>query len=96
MPAPLHLSLSSEERAALEELRDHAPKPYLRERAAALLKIANGCSGRSVALRGLLKPHHIETIYDWFRRYREEGIAGLYIRAGRGRKPTFSPPGPQQ
>jgi hypothetical protein len=37
MPARRTLHVSVEEREALEDLRDHAPKPYLRERAAAFL-----------------------------------------------------------
>lgn len=96
MPAPLSLQLSAEEQAALEDIRDHAPKAYMRERAAALLKIAGGLSGRAVAHHGLLKPRHIETVYNWVKRYREEGCAGLTIRSGRGRKPAFFPPAPPE
>ena len=42
MPARRTLHVSVEEREAREDLRDHAPKPYLRERAAAFLLIASG------------------------------------------------------
>jgi transposase len=92
MPGKLHLELSAEEIHELEELRDHAAKPYLRERAAAILKIADGNSGRETALHGLLKPHWQDTVYEWVRRYRVEGKSGLEIKAGRGRKPAFFPP----
>lgn len=91
MPAKLKLELSAEQVLELEELRDHAAKPYLRERAAAILKIAQGSSGREIALHGLLKPHWQDTIYEWVQRYRAEGKAGLEIKSGRGRKPAFSP-----
>lgn len=91
MPAKLKLSLSEAQIQELEELRDHAPKPYLRERAAAILKIAEGQSGRQTALQGLLKRHAPDTVYNWVRRYRAEGKTGLEIRSGRGRKPAFSP-----
>ena len=91
MPAKLRLELSVQQILELEELRDHALKPYLRERAAALLKIAKGGSGRETALHGLLKPHWQDTIYEWVRRYRAEGKAGLEIKSGRGRKPAFFP-----
>ena len=91
MPAKLNLELSEEQVLELEELRDHAFKPYLRERAAAILKIAQGSSGRETALHGLLKPHWQDTIYEWVQRYRAEGKAGLEIKSGRGRKPAFSP-----
>ena|SRR5215211_1121554 len=91
MPAKLRLELTAQEVVDLEDIRDHASKPYLRERAAAILKIAQGNSGREVALHGLLKPHWQDTIYEWVQRYRAEGKAGLEIRSGRGRKPAFSP-----
>jgi len=91
MPAKLELELSAQEVLELEEIRDHASKPYLRERATAILKIAKGNSGREVALHGLLKPHWQDTIYEWVARYRAKGKAGLEIKPGRGRKPAFSP-----
>jgi len=91
MPEKLSLALTAQEVLDLEELRDHATKPYLRERAAAILKIAKGKSGREVALRGLLKPHWQDTIYEWVARYRAKGKAGLEIKPGRGRKPAFFP-----
>lgn len=31
------------------------------------------------------------TIYDWFNRYESQGIAGLRIKPGRGRKPKTTP-----
>ena len=36
------LVLTADQRQQLRHLRDHAPKAYVRERAAALLKIADG------------------------------------------------------
>ena len=77
MPAKLKLELNEAQIHELEELRDYALKPYLRERAAAILKIAQGGSGRETALYGLLKPHWQDTIYEWVERYRAEGTAGL-------------------
>lgn len=91
MPKPLELNLTQEERKALEEIQNHDPKPYMRDRASALLKIADGLSGRKVALIGLNKKRALNTVYGWFHRYKEEGIKGLKIRPGRGRKPSFSP-----
>jgi transposase len=44
-----------------------------------------------VARTGLLRPRQPDTVYAWLDRYRAEGIAGLTIRPGRGRKPAFSP-----
>jgi len=91
MPKQIRIELDAEQRLELENVRDHNPKPYMRERAAALLKIADGLSGRQVALRGCLKPRWPDTIYEWVQRYKAEGIKGLKIRAGRGRKPAFFP-----
>ncbi len=91
MAAKLKLELSEEQLLELEELRDHASKPYLRERAAAILKIAQGSSGRETALHGLLKPHWQDTIYEWVQRYRAKGKTGLEMKSGRGRKPAFFP-----
>jgi transposase len=91
MPGQKELTLTAEERRELEALRDTHELPYLRERAAALLKIADGVSGRQVALNGLLKSRRPDTIYEWVRRWQNEGLQGLFIRKGRGRKPAFSP-----
>lgn len=91
MPKPLRLVLSEKQVLELKHLRDHDPEPHLREKAAALLKIGDGQSGRAVALHGLYKHRRPDTIYEWVRRYQADGIAGLPVKPGRGRKPAFSP-----
>jgi len=91
MPKSLTIELKAEQRRELEHARDHHEKPHVRERAAAILKIADGKSGRQVALDGLLKPRDPDSVYSWFHRYETEGLKGLLIKSGRGRKPTFSP-----
>ena len=91
MPYPHRLDLTAAERAELVAVRDTAPVPYLRERAAALLKVADGATAARVARSGLLRPRQPDTLYAWLHRYRAEGIAGLSIRPGRGRKPAFFP-----
>lgn len=90
------LALTRPQQHALEQLRDHGPKPYLRERAAALLKVAAGQSAAAVARQGLLRPRRRESVYSWLDRYQALGLAGLYIRPGRGRKPAFSPSAPDR
>ena len=55
MPKHHKLELSENERQKLVELRDKGEPAYLRERAAALLKIHEGSSPHKVALKGLLK-----------------------------------------
>jgi hypothetical protein len=91
MPKVLHLELDKGQRAELEAVRDHHPRPHLREKAAALLKIADGMPASQVARHGLLKPREPDTVYRWLARFTEAGIAGLAIRDGRGRKAAFSP-----
>ena len=91
MPKPLTIELTPEQRRELEYARDHYEKPYVRERVCAILKIADGMSGRHVALHGLLKERDPDTVYGWFHSYEAKGLAGLIIKPGRGRKPAFSP-----
>lgn len=88
------ICLTAVERQTLLDLRDHAPPPYRRERAAALLKVADGVSAAAVAHHGLLRPREPDTVYAWLDRYQTMGLAGLSVRAGRGRKPAFFPCAP--
>jgi len=71
------LALSDAERAALLDHRDHDPKPYARERCAALLKIADGQSPHAVAHAGLLRRRDPDTVYAWLDYYQGEGLPGL-------------------
>lgn len=71
------LSLTPEQRHDLERVRDRDPRPYLRERAGALLKIAAGDSARHVARHGLLRPRQPETVCRWLAAYRAHGLPGL-------------------
>lgn len=91
MPKPLEITLTEEQRRELEAARDAHEKPYVRERAAAILKIVDGRSGRQVAYHGLLKRRKPDTIYQWVHRWQTEGFPGLLLKPGRGRKPAFSP-----
>lgn len=91
MPRIYQLILEAEEEQMLTEMRDHHPKAYLRERAAALLKVGQGQSIQAVAEHGLLQRREWETVAKWVKDYERYGLGGLYIRAGRGRKPAFPP-----
>jgi hypothetical protein len=71
------LELTGEQQQTLEEGRDHHPRPFVRERCAALLKIAAGQSPHWVAQHGLLKERDPDTVYAWLDRYRRQGLAGL-------------------
>jgi transposase len=85
------LTLSEAEKHELEAVAAHAAKPYQRERAAALLKIASGQSPHAVAQHGLLIARDPDTVYAWLKRYETERQAKQQVGKGRGRKPAFSP-----
>lgn len=85
-----HLALSNEQRVQLERWVKNPPKPYLRERARAILGIANGEEGQKMAKK-LRTPVGRAAVGDWVQRYKTEGIEGLKIRSGRGRKARFFP-----
>jgi hypothetical protein len=91
MASRVRLELSDEQHRQLVNLRDHCPKPYVREKAAALLKMADGATATWVGAHGLLKPHRHRTLTRWAERFLAEGPEGLFVREGRGRKPAFSP-----
>jgi hypothetical protein len=65
------------QRRELEQARDHDPRPYVRERCAALLKVADGASAHAVAQHGLLKPRDPDTLYAWLTHYLADGLAGV-------------------
>ena len=71
------LRLKTREQRELEHYRDHDPRPYVRERCGALLKIAAGATPHAVARQGLLQPRDPDTLYSWLQRYEEDGVTGL-------------------
>ena len=91
MASRLQIGLTPAQQAELVQLRDHAPQAYVRERAAAILKVAAGAAVQTVAASGLLRAREPETVRAWITRDLLEGASGLQVRAGRGRKPAFSP-----
>ncbi len=86
-----YLRLESEQTQELKDALRHHEKAYIRERCAAILKVAAGASIRQVAESGLLQRRTEEAVSDWIDRYLADGLKGLQIQAGRGRKPAFSP-----
>ena len=67
------LVLSLEQRAELEAIRNRDPRPYMREKAAALLKIADGMTPHAVACHGLLRCRDPDTVYGWLDHYELTG-----------------------
>lgn len=91
MPKKREINLTAEGRQELEQAVRSHPKAYVRERAGAVLKVADGMSAVQVARHGLLRRRSPDSVNLWLDRYVEGGMAGLLIRPGRGRKPAFSP-----
>lgn len=56
------LELTQEQRLELLRLRDHDPRPSVRERSVAILKIAEGFSPHRVATQALRKPRDPDTV----------------------------------
>ncbi len=77
MPLRRTLDLSESQCHDLVDFRDHHPKPYVRERCAALLKIADGQSPHAVARSGLLKPRDPDTVYCWLALYVQHGLSSV-------------------
>lgn len=77
MPQRRTLALNPDQRQELLRARDHDPRPAVRERCAALLKVADGQSPYAVARRGLLRPRDPDTVYAWLDYYQGQGLAGL-------------------
>jgi len=89
MVQPRTLVLTPDARAALETARARDPRADPRERASALLRIADGWSVRRVARSGLLRPRRPETVADWLDRWLDTGLDGLVQEA---RRPRGLPP----
>ncbi|MEA5259439.1 helix-turn-helix domain-containing protein [Arcicella aquatica] len=87
----LIVTLSDSQEQELQDLVAHHPKAYIREKACAILKIAQGHPGIWVAQNGLLRKRRKNTVYDWVHSYQTQGITGLFVKKGRGLKPSFSP-----
>ena len=94
MPIRVVVNLSPEQEIELEQVRSQHRKAYMRERAAAVLKVAGGQTLTEVAEQGLVKRHEPETVHLWINLYQAEGLKGWEIKKGRGRKPAFSPKKP--
>jgi hypothetical protein len=90
MPKRYRIQLSEEEQAQLERWTKNPPRPYLRERARAILRIASGTPIMQVAQTLRIRVHRT-SVSEWVHRFEQERVEGLKIRAGRGRKPAFFP-----
>jgi transposase len=77
------MELSADQRNALEHLGRHEQRAQVRVKALALLSLADRRPVCDVARTFRVSR---QTLYNWQRRHARDGIAGLGIRPGRGRK----------
>lgn len=86
------IELNDTERAKLEAWVKNPPKPHLRKRAWAILLVANGQPEYKAADDFRVRVDRT-TVSEWVNRYLNEGLEGLKVRPGQGRKPAFFPSG---
>jgi hypothetical protein len=96
MARRLELLTDDAQHQELVQARDHDPRPYVRERAAAMLKIAEGEAAYRVAKHGLLKERDPDTLYAWLRVYQAYGLAGLVAHQQGGARRRRLRPEPAQ
>jgi biotin operon repressor len=84
----IHL-MPEERRTLLAWQRATTIRAGLRRRAQIILLVAEGRSITAIAATvGISRGF----VYKWVQRFREQGVAGLVDRPGRGRRPRQGPP----
>jgi transposase len=78
-----YINLSTQEVNTLEEGLKHHPKSFYRIRCQALLWSQRGYKVREIASLVQVRSH---TVRLWMSNWEQNGLAGLQISAGRGRK----------
>jgi hypothetical protein len=85
MPKRRYLVLNASQRSELGRLLQRDPRPYMRERAAALLQIADGRAPCWVAQHGLLRTRKPDTVMSWLNAYQAWGAPALVQQPRRKR-----------
>jgi transposase len=83
----LKITLDDNQRAALEQGYRNGKTHSFRQHCHMVLLKAQGRKSQEIA--SLLGCHQ-NSVNDWLHRYKEEGIQGLHIKPGRGRKSILS------
>lgn len=79
--------LNTETRKLLERISRRSKYYQVRDRAKCIILSYQGFSiNQLMLIFGLTR----KTIYNWFTKWEDEGIVGLYNQKGRGRKPKFN------
>lgn len=82
MSRRIDFTLTNEQRAAVEQAMNHSPLPEVRQRATAIRLLHLGHKPETVAQMLAVAP---SSIWNWHRRYRATGLAGLANQAKSGR-----------
>jgi transposase len=77
------LLLPDLEKETVEAMFRNHRKPYIRNRAKAILLRSEGFSVATIAK---MFNTRFQTVYEWLRRYKDKGFIGLIILPGRGLK----------
>jgi transposase len=77
------MELSNQQRQELMQLARHGQPAYVRVKALVVLNLGDGQPVTQVARMFRVSR---QSVYEWRRRYWEQGASGLRVRAGRGRK----------
>lgn len=90
MPRITVLTLPDDERAALEKAAKHGPSYSFRLRCQAVLLKTDAQNKRTaLAIANQLGCCEM-SVNDWLKRYQQEGLTGLKVKPGRGRKAILS------
>lgn len=90
MPKRYEIVLSEPERQKLASWVKNPPRPYLRERARAILNVSQGETIQATAAKLRVRVHR-NAVSEWVKRFLSDRLEGLKIKAGRGRKAVFFP-----
>ena len=90
MPKRYQIVLTDPEKRKLESWVKNPPSPYLCERARAILNVSQGETIQATAQKLRVRVHR-NAVSEWVKRFLLDRLAGLKIKAGRGRKAIFSP-----
>lgn len=85
-PMPFMREINPETHRLLKRIYRQSRHHQVRQRSQCLLLRAQG---RRVSELVSIFSVTRKTIYNWFDAWETRGVAGLYNRSGRGRKPTF-------
>ena len=86
MPKTIVIALTAQERTALENAARYGPTPSFRLRCQAiLLKTQKRPSADVASQLGCCEV----ALNTWLKRYQQDGLAGLNVKTGRGRKPIL-------